>query len=323
MSRLLTRTFTTARLLFFLAFALGWAVDARADCPTAGMPITFAYGPVAVSNSLASGETIPGTIKSFTLSGQCTNPSTFNIPVVVCATGQTLVPSMTGVFTTGLAGVGMRMRNSQGTALNPSGTCSADSSLGNTSSTGSFNVSGTVELVKTGTVTGGTIASAQYISGVLNTNVQLNNGSNRLTVTGGPIRGVSCSVTANTANQTIYLGSVSASAFPTAGSTAATTPFSIGMSCQSGVSVAVTFSSVSGTSGVPTAVASNGTATGVGVQLLNAARTAIVLDSPFPLTSGTTGNMSFQFFARYYRLGAAPVTPGTVNASAIFTMTYQ
>lgn len=323
MLSLVSRTRAAARIILLAIFALGWTASAHADCPTAGLPATFTYGTVAVSNSLVAGDTIPGTVKSFTLSGQCTSSTTFNIPVVVCASGQTPVPGMPGVFTTGLTGVGMRMRNSQGVALNPSGTCGADSSLGNTTSNGSFNVSGTVELVKTGSITGGTITSAQYVSGVLNTNIPLNNGSNKLTLTTGAIRPVTCSVTADTATQTVALRPVSASAFPAAGSTAANAPFSIGLSCQAGVSVAVTFSSASGSSSLPNVIASNGTATGIGVQLLNASRSAIKLDSPLQLTSGTTGNASFQFFAQYYRLGAASVAPGTVNAAAIFTMTYQ
>ncbi|PQV45549.1 fimbrial protein [Paraburkholderia sp. BL21I4N1] len=315
-------TRAAVRVILLVVFTLCWTANARADCPTTGLPKTFTYGTLAISNSLVAGDTIPGTVQSFTLSGQCTNSATFDIPVVVCASGQTPVSGMPGVFTTGLPGVGMRMRNGQGVALNQSGACGADSSLGSTSSNGSFNVSGTLELVKTGTVTGGTIASAQFVSGVLNTGIQLNNGSNRLTVTTGAIRPVTCSVTADTAAQTVALRPVSASAFPSAGSTAANTPFSIGLTCQTGVSVAVTFSSTS-SSGMPNVIASNGTATGIGVQLLNASRSAIALDSPLQLTSGTTGNTSFQFFAQYYRLGAASVTPGTVNATAIFTMTYQ
>ncbi|GGC45228.1 hypothetical protein GCM10011400_35450 [Paraburkholderia caffeinilytica] len=87
--------------------------------------------------------------------------------------------------------------------------------------------------------------------------------------------------------------------------------------------VAVTFSSASGNSGIPSVIASNGTAKGVGVQLLNASRTPISLDTALQLSSGTTGNMSFPFYGQYYRLGGSEVAAGTVNASAIFTMSYQ
>ncbi len=215
------------------------------------------------------------------------------------------------------------MRDGSGTPLNASGTCSNDASLGNTGADGSFNVSGTVELVKTAVTTTGTITSGGWVTGILNTGAQLNNGYNTMSVVGTSIRSVSCSVTAETANQWIRMLPVKTSALTGAGATTGLTPFSLGLSCQSGVKVAVTFSSVTGSSGIPSVVASNGTATGVGVQLLDASKTPISLDTALQLTSGTTGDMSFQFYGEYYQLGAAQVTPGTVNASAIFTMSYQ
>jgi len=57
--------------------------------------------------------------------------------------------------------------------------------------------------------------------------------------------------------------------------------------------------------------------------LLDSSRNAITLNTALQLTSGTTGDMTFQFYGQYYRLGAPPVTSGTVNASVIFTMSYQ
>jgi type 1 fimbria pilin len=230
---------------------------------------------------------------------------------------------MNGVFTTSLAGVGMRMRDSSGKPLNASATCSTDASLGNTGTNGSFNVSGTVELVKTGVTTSGTITTGWWATGILNTGVPLNGGSNSISIAGAAIRPVSCSVTTATANQTIRMLPVKTSAFGSAGATAGMAPFTLGLSCESGVKVAVTFSSTTGSSGIPSVIASNGTATGVGIQLLGGSQTPINLDTALQLTSGTTGNMSFQFYGQYYQLGAAQVTPGTVNASAIFTMSYQ
>ncbi|MBK5050877.1 fimbrial protein [Burkholderia sp. R-70006] len=231
---------------------------------------------------------------------------------------------MTGVYPTNVAGVGMRMRDSKGTPLVGTGYCSTTSSLGNTAADGSFTVSGTFELVATGSIQGGTISGALYNTGILNTGVTLNNGNSNMSVASGTaIRPVTCSVDPASANQRVPLATVSPTMFAGAGSTAATTPFSINLVCQAGVNVAVTFSSATGTSGVPTVLASNGTATGIGVQLLNALNTPITLDSPLLLTSATTGNTSFQFFAQYYRLGATGMTPGRVNAAAIFTMNYQ
>lgn len=306
-----------------LMIALGWTASAHADCRTTGLPTTFTYGAIAASNSLPVGQTIPGTLKPFTLNGKC-SVSLANKDVVACPGGGTAVANMTGVYPTNLAGVGMRMRDSNGKPMVGTGACSTTSSLGKTAANGSFNVSGTFELVKTGPIQSGTISAAKYATRIFNSRAPLNNGRNLMSVASGtPVRPVSCSVAADTANQTIPLATVSPSMFASAGSTAAKTPFSIGLSCESGVKVAVTFSSVSGASGVPTVVASNGTATGVGVQLLDTSHKPITLDKALRLTFGTTGNMSFQFYAQYYRLSAVDVTAGRVNASAIFTMSYQ
>jgi type 1 fimbria pilin len=307
------------------ALALGWMSSAHAVlCTTPALPKVFTYGTIAVSNSLPVGAVIPGTVQSFSLSGTCP-ASTANVDVVVCPSAQSPVSGTTDVYSTGLSGVGMRMRNSSGTTLIGSGSCATTSSLGKTAADGSYNVSGTFELVKTGTISAGTItptaSTATYNAGVLNTGVGL--GGTLSIASGTVVRLVTCSVTAATANQTVFLPTISASALGSAGAVAAKTPFSIALSCQSGVAVAITFSSASGSSGIPSVLGSNGTAAGVGVQLLNASQTAITLDTALQLTRGTSGNDSFRFYAQYYRLGATRPTPGTVSATTIFTMSYQ
>jgi type 1 fimbria pilin len=230
---------------------------------------------------------------------------------------------MTGVYATSLAGIGMRVRDAQGKPMVGTGACSTDSSLGNTGSDGAFSVSGTFELIKTGPVTAGSI-SGTYRTGVLNTGYELNNGANLMTIaSGSTIRSISCSVNPASASQTIFLATVSPTMFASAGAVAARMPFALALNCQSGVKVSVMFSSASGKESIPSVLASVGTATGIGVQLLDASQTPISLDSSVLLTGNTTGNMSFQFYAQYYRLGASPISPGTVRAMAIFTMIYQ
>lgn len=307
-----------------LATISGWAPQAYSECPTtSGLPAVFAYGTVAVSNALPVGEIIPGTVRSFNLIGKCASSSLYNKPIVTCPASGTEVAGMTGVYPTSLGGIGMRVRDAQGKPMVGTGTCSTDSSLGNSGSDGAFNVSGTFELVKTGPVSPGSV-SGTYRSGVLNTGYVLNNGADSLTIASGTaIRSVSCSINPATANQTVFLATVSPTMFGSAGSVAARTPFALALNCQSGVKVSVTFSSASGKASIPSVLASIGTATGIGVQLLDATQTPITLDSSFILTSSSTGNMSFDFYAQYYRLGVAPISPGTVKAMAIFTMSYQ
>lgn len=314
------------RLFVLMTLGLGCAASAWADCPTPQLPKTFTYGTIAVSSSLPVGSVIPGTVQGFTLTGKCSGAGTFNTPVVACPWSQTLVNGTTDVYSTGLTGVGMRMRNSGGVPLTGSGECGTTSSLGMVGADGSFNVSGTLELVKTGPISAGTInmANAYFRTGVLNTKTLLNDGNDEMRIaTGTAFRQVTCSVTSSTAYQTVLLATISPSALAAAGSTAAKTPFSIALACESGVKVAVTFTSASGNSGIASVLGSNGTAKGVGVQLLNASQTPITLDAPLQLTASTTGNDSFLFYGQYYRLGAAAVTSGTVRAAATFTMNYQ
>ncbi|MPW15383.1 fimbrial protein [Paraburkholderia sp. CNPSo 3157] len=313
------------RAFAMLALVVGFASHAHADCPTStGLPATFTYGSVAVSDSLAVGGVIPGTVRTFTIIGKCSLNSLYNMPIVACPPSGTAVPGMTGVYPTNVAGIGMRMRDANGNPMVGTGSCSMSSSLGYTGADGSFNVSGSFELVKTGTVSSGSITGAWYNTGVLNTGYTLNNGSSTMSVANGTqVRVVTCSVTAATANQTIPLATVSPSMFTTAGSVAARTGFSLGLNCQSGVKVAITFSSTSGNSGVASVLGNLGTARGVGVQLLDSTQAPITLDSPLTLTSSTTGNMSFPFYAQYFRVGTPAVIAGSVRATAVFTMSYQ
>lgn len=318
------RFFRLFQVLLVLAAALGFSGSARADCATStGLPTTFTIGAVAVGNAVAVGDAIPGTVQSFRLVGKCTSSPTFGKPVVACLGSGTPVVGMTGVYPTSTTGIGVRMRDGGGNPMVGTGACSATSSLGNTSSDGSFDLSGTVELVKTDTVSSGTVASITYYTGVLNTGVPLNNGTNTMTLAATPIRGVTCSVTAATANQTIPLATVSPSMFPAAGAVAARTPFSLGLACQTGVKVSVTFSSTSGTTSIASVLGNVGSATGIGVQLLDSTQAPLVLGNPLLLTASTTGNMSFPFYVQYYRLGAPVVAPGSVHSTAVFTMSYQ
>lgn len=326
MNAMMTAAIRMLRNIATLALLFATPTIARADCPTTGLPATFSYGSIAVSDTLAIGSVIPGTARSFALSGKCAASSTFNTPVVACPGSGTPVSGMPGVYPTNVAGIGMRLLDSNGNPLIGTGTCSATSSLGTVGPDGTFNVTGTFQLVKTGPVGSGSITGATYNTGVLNTNVPLNGGGSASWISvasNTPVRTVTCSVTAATANQTVYLATISPSMLSAAGASAARTPFSLALTCQSGVKVSVTFSSSSGNSGVASVLGNAGTAQGVGVQLLDSTQTPVTLDAPLTLTSSTTGNMSFPFYAQYYRLGAASVVSGSVKATAVFTMSYQ
>ena len=158
------RNFLTGVACLFVS-GMAWPTVARADCPTTmGLPQSFDYGSVAIPNTLAVGDVIPGTVRSFRIVGKCAASVTFSKDVVACPTVGA-VSGFTGVYPTGLAGVGMRMRNSAGTPLVGTGQCATTSSLGKTDSAGNFDVSGSFELVKTGVIAAGTIGAAVYLLG--------------------------------------------------------------------------------------------------------------------------------------------------------------
>jgi type 1 fimbria pilin len=303
-----------------------WCGGAHAECPTtSGLPVGISYGSVGVSNSLAVGATIPGTYRKFTIVGKCSSSALYNQPVVMCPKSANQSSVVTGAYITNVAGIGIITRDSTGKPLIGAGaTCPATTTLGNTGADGSFNVSGSFELVKIGTIGGGTMSSFGFDTYIMNSAYTLNNGNDLVMLNAGTIvKAVTCDVTAATANQTITLPTVSASAFPAVGSVAGRAPFSIGLTCQAGVKVSVQFSATSDSTGVTSVLANTGTATGIGVQLLDSTFAPIVLDSPFLLTTSTTGNSSFTFGTQYYRLSASTVNPGSVRSTAIFTMIYQ
>lgn len=309
---------------FSLFLGIMWLDTALADCPTtSGAPQTINYGSLGISNSLPVGAVIPGSERSFRITGACASSSTFNKDIVACPVSGSAVAGMTGVYPTGHAGIGMRMRDQNGNPLVGTGSCATTSSLGKTDAAGKFDLPASFELVKTGPVATGPIQSATYNTGVLNTGYGLNGNNGNISVLSTVVlREVTCSVKTGTANQTISLPSASARSLASVGQTSERTPFQITMTCDPGIAISIKFESATADSGVASVLGSTGGATGVGVQLLDSTQKPVVLGQVLPLLALTTGNVTFPFFAQYYRLSAA-IHPGPVNAAAIFTMSYQ
>jgi type 1 fimbria pilin len=133
----------------------------------------------------------------------------------------------------------------------------------------------------------------------------------------------SCSVNTNPVNVT--LPTIITSALGGTGTTAGTTPFAIALTCPSGaagatLSIQLDYNgTASGIQGVlaPT----GGTSAGVGVQVLNQSSNPVTFGTPQTVGTISTGATNISFFARYYQTGT--VTPGTLQASATFTLLYQ
>jgi type 1 fimbria pilin len=254
-------------------------------------------------------------------------------------------------YATGVPGVGIRIRFESGYGCQPGVwwpvTCSG--LLGGTQSGMDYY---RVEFVKVGPVTaGGTVSkifATMDVSGdpspppttwiyytwglppVLNPSVP------------------TCKVT--TPSITVPMGSVAANSFASVGSVSASQPFNIALYCSGGTigaytNVYMTLTDVTNPANVTDTLSLNksSTATGLGIQVLSGAQTikfgpdssagGSLGDRPGPGSGigvepnqwfaggALNGTFNIPLAARYVRTGT--VTPGTANASATFTMSYQ
>lgn len=137
-----------------------------------------------------------------------------------------------------------------------------------------------------------------------------------------------CDISSTTKNQTVDLGQVAVSSFPTAGSISASKGFSLVLTnCPSTVSAAtVRFdgTQVPGNNSILALTQASGVATGVGIQIADNNNKVINLyqdSTKFDLLPGTAVN-TLGFVASYIST-AATVTPGSANAVSNFTIVYQ
>lgn len=181
----------------------------------------------------------------------------------------------------------------------------------------------TVEIVKTGNITDGSQLAAGPLasfkagpqgSGFIYDAVI--NLANSLTFTAP-----ACQV--STPNVDVVLPTVTSGAFGGAGSVAGTTPFQIQLQCSSGAVVRITLDTATPVAGQAGVIApSSGSISGVGVQVLDASGTAVQFGAPAVIGATPNGTMSVNYAARYFQTGAT-VSPGTLRATATFTLSYQ
>jgi type 1 fimbria pilin len=106
------------------------------------------------------------------------------------------------------------------------------------------------------------------------------------------------------------------------GSTSAAQNFSIDVDCDNTTRLQYTFRGM--TDGQPSVLklAAGSTATGVGVQLLDAAGAPVVIGSAYDATGNLNAPLKLMFSARYYQT-LPKVTPGSLTAVTSLTVTYQ
>lgn len=341
-----------------LALVMAAAPDCLANCiADTGFPATVTYGPTLyVASSLGRGDTIPGTVRPFAASGTCTRDRNGPAPrvptegseIVVCtrSSGSVAVPGIPGVYTTGIDGIGMAIRDRYGNrVINAEGQqCHSVfdylTASGNPTRPLAYNISGSVELVKTtpsGTPVSGGVLSPnlyQFLFGVYETlwllGGHIDSNPSAVMPSGNiAIGSVTCMVDYPSS---ITLPTVDRMAFPTPGSAAGETPFAIGLVCDQRTRVGITMDAApgvpmrdagSGTVGLLNEGA-NGVAAGFGLQLLEGsplrAMPLRVRTEFAELTANVRG--THQYAVRYVRSGAS-TQPGIVESVVVFTFDYQ
>lgn len=272
----------------------------------------------------------------------------------------TAPPSGNGgiMFTTNLPGVEVQLTAAQVQASNsnngpngvpgwPMGTVDCISytqSNNNWSCTpaNTVTVTFTAQLVKTGTITAGTVKSINLLKFFDQDTYQANYGSQLKTYAPSAALGTlalspvtvtasTCQVTAN-GGGTVTLPDVWQSALTSSGKVAGATPFSIVVSgCSSTLSTVQTYFSsntMDAATGNLANTSGSGYAGNVEVQLLdgqngnaaiNLSNTGVT--SQTAATNLVNGGATLNYQAQYYATGAA--TAGSVKATAQFTMVYQ
>lgn len=145
----------------------------------------------------------------------------------------------------------------------------------------------------------------------------------------GEVVNAACAVDTASADQTVQLGQVRTAALSAAGMTSSPVGFNIQLDdCDSKVSTSasVAFTGVTdptNTEALALESSAAGSASNVGVQVLDRAGTALTFDgatfgAPVTLNNGTS---TLPFQARYIATGEA--TAGTANANANFKVQYQ
>ncbi|MGJ0481627.1 fimbrial protein [Pantoea agglomerans] len=144
----------------------------------------------------------------------------------------------------------------------------------------------------------------------------------------GNITDEACSVDVKSVNQSISMGTVSTSAFKSAGEVAAPTRFSIVLNnCPASVSsVNASFTGTADQTNTDLlGLSSDSGATGVGVAIYESdSKTLIPLrsDSEDLVIKTEAGVNTLNYVAKYMAT-ASTVTPGTANAAADFTLGYK
>jgi len=238
---------------------------------------------------------------------------------------------MPGVYTTGISGVGMRLRNGSGTPIVRGAGQDCHSVISQLGAGGSYSFSGSLELVRiSGTIASDSVLSASqftWLFGVYQTGFLLhtnNRYNSRIYPTGTiGLKSIACTPSFPAV---VTLPKVNTSELRSVGATAGMAGFNIGLRCDEGAKLGITLNAAPGLTvlNAPSGILGTqpGGAAGVGVQILDRSLNPVPMSSQFNLgTINENVQHTFPFSARYIRVGA--LTPGTVTSAMTFTFDYQ
>ncbi len=322
----------------FFLLALGTAAlfmpHAKAACTTPDMPKMIDVASVSIPTTLAVGSTIPGTEQTVHVAGNCDHSYESGMEIISCYYGSGAeIPGLTGVYDSGVPGVGVALMNDKGQRISGGGKTACDSRstpIGYVSNDGkmSFDFNVTLQLVKTSeTVKSGTLSQAQTQFGI---GVFGNDGigsPNTVSYAGNVIlHQVTCSVSPK--NLTINLGDFPVSDFAVTGTLSSPAQaFNVDVDCDTTVQPLVKITSANGYEpqfeGVIKLTQQSGMATGVGVRMLFDDNIA-TFDSYVPTQRSANANETLRipFEVRYEQISDV-VTPGPANSIATLTLAYK
>lgn len=320
--------------LLILGSAALFMPHAKATCSTPDMPKMINVATISVPTTLAVGATIPGTEQTLHVAGNCNHPYESGMEIISCYYGNgSEIPGLTGVYDTGVPGVGIALRNDQGQRISGGGKTACDSRstpIGYVSTDGyqSFDFNVTLELVKTSdAVQSGTLLQAQTEFGI---GVYGNDGigsPNVIAYAGNVnVQNVTCSVQPK--NLTISLGDFPVSDFIGVGTLSQPAQtFNVSVNCNTTVQPEVKISSANGYEegfqGVIKLTQESGMARGVGVRMLfddNIATFDTYVSTQRPAQANETLEIPFQ--VRYVQT-QPDVFPGRANSVATLTLAYK
>lgn len=332
-------------VIFFIFLVSAQAHAVTLCVASSGLPSVLMYpGTVAVASNLNYGDTIPGTQRTFFISGVCAigkgTPATIQVGsrIVMCTMDGGSTEISNGIYTTGVAGIGMRVRDGAGNPITNATSQACASQISTIGSGGSYNFSGTLELVRTSgaIVPGSTLvkSATEWAFGVYNTNIVLNSdngniysGSSSISLSGSVVfRPLTCTITAP---GTVSMRKVGIGSFPSIGDFGGETQFNIGLQCNDNALVGMTMDAAPGygvldaMSGVISTSQLNGQARGFGLQILRGDGAVMPFQSRVGMGSvAANATTNYGFFVRYIRV-SSPISAGKVSGALVVTMDYQ